>query len=294
MPPPNFLTLSSTGPGEISVSAQGEVLASLRGGRITLPNEGALWSGPLSDFLEKARKELYADATARLGSKKWDPGGEDDDYPFRCYNFFLERMLFHTRQRSHGGTIILVPNYLTVDDTRFLDRINLKYPCQYNCAWELLLASLVNERRFYDVWFPLWDAKQPYTQESFQDYVNLSEERDDIDESLSDVAQAMASLSSVDGAVIMNQHFQVLGFGAEVIATSPSLSIVKVVTTGTDLIEVPVESFGTRHRSAFRFCSSLEDSIAFVLSQDGGVKAVKRHGKDVLLWPDINAGAMGI
>jgi DNA integrity scanning protein DisA with diadenylate cyclase activity len=77
-------------------------------------------------------------------------------------------------------------------------------------------------------------------------------------------------------------------------ATSPSLSIVKVVTTGTDLMEVPVESFGTRHRSAFRFCSSLEDSIAFVLSQDGGVKAVKRHGKDVLMWPDINTGAMGI
>ena len=129
---------------------------------------------------------------------------------------------------------------------------------------------------------------------SFQEHSQLADEEQEIDGSLTDVAEAMASLTAVDGAVIINQRFDLLGFGGEVVASSPSLSHVQAIAGDTTLSSVPVESFGTRHRSAFRFCSSLEESVAFVLSRDGGVKAVKRHGKDVLLWPNINAGAMGI
>jgi DNA integrity scanning protein DisA with diadenylate cyclase activity len=79
-----------------------------------------------------------------------------------------------------------------------------------------------------------------------------------------------------------------------VIATSPSLTEVEAVTDYHPSTSVPIESFGTRHRSAFRFCSSLEDSASFVVSQDGGVKAIKRVGDKVNLWPDINTGFMGI
>ena len=248
-----------------------------------------MWRGPLSDFLQPTRERLYADVTTRLGEKKWDPEGADDEYPYRAYNFFLERILFHTRQRGHGGTIILVPNYLTKADTRLTDRINLKYPCRYDHAWELLVSSLVNHRRFYDLHFPLWEATEACTQELFQKHSRLGDEGLEIDEALSDVAQAIASLTSVDGAVLINQRFDVLGFGAEVIAASPSLSQVRAITVG-DRKMIPVESFGTRHRSAFRFCSSLEESAVFVLSQDGGIKAVKRHGKDVFLWLNVDAG----
>jgi hypothetical protein len=91
----------------------------------------------------------------------------------------------------------------------------------------------------------------------------------------------------------MTDEFDVLGFGAEVTAASPTLKSVRVLADNKG-IDVPITSFGTRHRSAFRFCSSLEGSAAFVVSQDGGVKAVKRVGCDVVLWPDINTGSMGI
>ena len=122
----------------------------------------------------------------------------------------------------------------------------------------------------------------------------LDSEGIDLDEALSDVSQAIASLTSVDGAVLMTDRFSVLGFGTEVVASSPSLTQVHSMTLSEKLTPVPVESFGTRHRSAFRFCSSLEDAVAFIVSHDGGVKAVKRVGKNVVLWPDINAGGMGI
>jgi DNA integrity scanning protein DisA with diadenylate cyclase activity len=54
-----------------------------------------------------------------------------------------------------------------------------------------------------------------------------------------------------------------------------------------------IELFGTRHRSAFRFCSSFEDSIAFIVSQDGDIKVTKRVGSEVILWLNISAGSLG-
>ena len=293
-PPPNFLTVTSTGPGEISVSAQGDVLASLKAGQITLPSTGALWHVPLNDFFDTAKKHLYKDAISRLGTKRWADKGHDDDWPYRFYNIFVERILFYTRLRAHGGTILVIPHYIQKDDTRLTDRIHIKYPSQYSYAWDLLLRSLVNHRKFFDLHFPLWEAKIEYTKELFQEHSMLHGEKSELDEALGDVSQAIASLTSVDGAVLMTDHFDILGFGAEVVALSSSLSHVHKLTGPKKSVAVPVDSFGTRHRSAFRFCSSLEEAVAFIVSQDGGVKAVKRVGKDVILWPDINAGAMGI
>ena len=293
-PPPNFLTVSSTAPGELSVSAAGRVFASLQGGRISLPTAGALWQSPLQRFFHPAQRQLYKDTVSRLETKRWDDEGTDDEYPYRFYNFFLERILFHTRRRAHGGTIIVIRDYVQRDDTRLTDRVNIKYPGRYNYPWELLVRSLMNHRRYYDLHFPLWDAKLEYTKELFQEHCLLNTESTELDEALGDVSQTIASLTSVDGAVVMTDHFNVLGFGAEVIASSPSLSQITSVAGIEAKSIVPVESFGTRHRSAFRFCSSFEDAVAFIVSQDGGVKAVKRTGKDVVIWPDINTGQMGI
>lgn len=294
MPPPNHLTITSITAGELIVSAQGMVIATLKDSNIIQPSPDALSQGPLSDFLEPARKRLYADTIKTLKCKKWDEDGKDDRYPFRFYNFFLERILFYTRSRDHGGTILLLPDFIKATDTRISDRLNVKYSCQYSRAWDLLVSSLTNHRRYYDMHFPLWDGKKRATQALFQEYHMLADETGQIDEGLTDVAQAIAAMTAVDGAVIMDNRFNVMGFGAEVIASSPSLTEISLCSDSKSLSRSSIEAFGTRHRSAFRFCSSLEDSVAFVVSQDGGVKAVKRVGEHVVLWPDINAGSMGI
>lgn len=293
-PPPNALTIASLNPGEIVISAQGEVIVALRAGAVCLPQTTALWSGPVSDFLAPARQQLHDDVITRLGVAAWDSDGEDEDYPQRLYIFFLERILFNIRKRRHGGTLIVVPPKLSRLDTRITDRLLIKYHCEYDCAWETLLASLVNHRRFYDLHFPLWHGSKKITQAAFQEHCMMSSEAEEIDEALSDQAEAIACLSSVDGAVVITDRFTVLGFGAEVTAASPTLTSVMQHTASGLLNPTPIESYGTRHRSAFRLCSSLEEVVAFVVSQDGGVRAIKRVGSDVVLWPDINSGAMGI
>ncbi len=291
--PPPYLTINSSCPGELSLSVRGHVIMTLRNGQILYPVSDVLGSGPIAEFFEPAERHLYNDALVSLDQTKWDDEDIDEDYPLRFYDFFLERILLYIREKQHGGMVIIIPKSIDKTDTRITDRLNIKYPCSYDYIWDLLVRSLVNRTKFYDLFFPLWEGKKPVTKELFQEGFTLSDEGKELDEAVGDAAQAVAALTSVDGAVVMTDRFHIVGFGAEVIATSLSLKEIAILVEPKHF-HVPIESYGTRHRAAFRFCSSFEDSVIFVVSRDGGVKAVKRVGSDVILWPDINAGAMGL
>ena len=82
----------------------------------------------------------------------------------------------------------------------------------------------------------------------------------------------------------MTDRIRLLSFGEEIVTISPSSVTVKVVTNFARNIEENrnIEHFGTRHRSAFRFCSSLDTSIALIVSQDVEIRVARRVGFEVL------------
>jgi hypothetical protein len=189
-----------------------------------------------------------------------------------------------------------VPDKISNSDTRLRDRISIKYSVNFDKAWPLLKSDMVVFKKYYDSYFKLRDGKKQIEVNSFKENSMLSMNKDEIGEAIDDIVKFISSLSSVDGAVVISDRYRLLGFGGEVIVNSPNLRSVSVANNveATEFSEISIESFGTRHRSAFRFCSSFEDSIAIIISQDGGVKAVKRCGERLVLWPDINAGFFGI
>lgn len=291
MPPPNFLAITSTSPGELSFSLQGTILLILKNGELSQPLPNPIWSGPICEYLESPRKQLYSKVIQELKSNNFDDG-PDDVYPGRTYNFFMERVLYNIRNIGHGGSIVIVPNEFESDDSRLTDRVLLKYKTNFDYAWRCLANHLTTHRMYYDYYFSRLGGKQETAKERPKKLDMLRSRKDDVEAELTDISKSIASFASVDGALVVTTQFRILGFGGEIIAASPSL---KAVTEASDRRKkIPIESFGTRHRSAFRFCSTLEDSIAFIVSSDGGVKAAKRHGKDLLFWPDINEGAMGL
>ena len=290
--PPNFLTIASTAPGELSFSMQGAILLVWKNGVLYNPSSNPIWSGPMSDYFEPSRKYLYDEVLRELKTDKFDKDRSDDEYPLRFYNFFLERILYSIRHLGHGGTVIVVPREIGVDDPRLTDRISLKYATNYDYAWDSLVRSLVKYRYYFDLHFRLTKEKDTLSTADFHRHTMLEHERTNAEEDNQDIAKSIASLTSVDGVVVMTTRFEVLGFGGEIVAASPTLRSVTVASD--DRRPIPIESFGTRHRSAFRFCSSFEDSAAFIISSDGGVKAAKRHGRELLFWPDINQGAFGL
>ena len=288
-PPPNDLAVGSLGPGELTISSGGFVLLTMRNGAVYLPRGSVLESGPVSEHFESSRRQLYREVVTRLRVKKWDEEGHDNDYPKRFYDMCLSRILSGMRELGHGGTLIVVPDELSATDSRLTDRINIKHPCNYDYIWDLMIRHLEIHKKYYDLYFPLWDSETQIDPKDYREVSILDSNRTDNDEELADCIRFIASLSSVDGALIITTRLRVLGFGAEVTAQSPTLKEIQLAidTKATESKNISIEAYGTRHRSAFRFCSTYEDSIAFIVSSDGGVRATKRIKSKVFLWPEV-------
>ena len=177
-PPPYFLAITSTSPGELSFSIGGTILLMLKSGELSHSLGNPIWSGPISKFLDSSKQQLYDQAIQDLETDKWDDEGADDDYPLRFYNFFVERILYNIRNLGHGGTVLLVPDEIDFDDPRLTDRIVLKYATQYDYAWNLLVQSLANHRSYYDLYFPLKRGKRELTMAAFDEFSRLTYQRD--------------------------------------------------------------------------------------------------------------------
>jgi DNA integrity scanning protein DisA with diadenylate cyclase activity len=95
----------------------------------------------------------------------------------------------------------------------------------------------------------------------------------------------------VDGAVVLTDKLRIIGFGAEVRVSSGTDTIhVATDAEGTDLSAAPFTGYGTRHRSSFRFVEGMEPAVAFILSQDGGIKSAMKVDDRVLMWPYFEVG----
>lgn len=93
--------------------------------------------------------------------------------------------------------------------------------------------------------------------------------------------QAIAALSSVDGAIVMTQDLLVLGFGAKIAAESsvPAQVCMFRPEPGTQpVLPTPLEHLGgTRHQSAARFAAANKEAVVIVISQDRHMSVVHWH-----------------
>jgi hypothetical protein len=93
-------------------------------------------------------------------------------------------------------------------------------------------------------------------------------------ESLFDAVEAIAGLTAVDGATIINDQYELLAFGAKITRRKGSAQVEQVVVTepiidDAAFISNPAQLGGTRHLSAAQFVHDQHGSIALVASQDG-------------------------
>ena len=74
--------------------------------------------------------------------------------------------------------------------------------------------------------------------------------------------------------MVLTDKLRLIGFGAEVrVSTGTDTTHVAEDAEGERLTPGPFTSYGTRHRSSFQFVEGIEPAVAFIQSQDGGIKA---------------------
>ena len=103
----------------------------------------------------------------------------------------------------------------------------------------------------------------------------------------------MASLGSADGAVLLTERIELLGFGVEIAGDLPAVPTIYLAqdVEGERLLEEATEGVGTRHRSVYRLCAKLPEILAIVLSQDGRIQVVKQRDGRVVCWDQMTTGA---
>jgi hypothetical protein len=297
--PPNCLSISSSLPGQLTATTMGCVLMRLAGGAILQMPLEDIGEGVIGEFLKPDIDYFYSVVCRKLKISSYDSSSDMDAHPRQTYLRTLTNIVGIAKEKGHGATFVVASDSAALGDQALTSHIHLKHAITGASAWEHLIEESIANRKFYTLLFPdkenytsliddgskaspvdlrklrEWESRLHNTQEKIRDYENFT-----------------ASLSGVDGCVLMTTRLDVLGFGGEILTQSPALDVVRVASdpSGEKFSEIPITSFGTRHRSAFRLCSSTDKCLVFIVSQDGGVKAVRKVGNDILLWPDVNMG----
>jgi hypothetical protein len=105
-------------------------------------------------------------------------------------------------------------------------------------------------------------------------FAGLTELSDAEPERARRLIDGVGSLTAVDGAVVLTDRYEVLGFGAKIMrrkghAQVEQVRVMEPVEGGMDLIVHPEQLGGTRHLSAAQFIHDQRDTAALVASQDG-------------------------
>ncbi|MDB5273110.1 MAG: hypothetical protein JWO58_1477 [Chitinophagaceae bacterium] len=91
---------------------------------------------------------------------------------------------------------------------------------------------------------------------------------------ISKEVEIIAGLTAIDGAIVMNDRYELLAFGEKIRRREGGAPIEQVVMTepvlsGNAQVVDPAQNGGTRHLSAAQFVFDQRDTMALVASQDG-------------------------
>jgi hypothetical protein len=286
--PGDAVVVRVVGPGRMSIAVGDVTLAELRAGRVegrTLDLFQAQW---LIQRFRPMHLELMAgheDAMRAAPGVPLDPG-----VTLKISQQLVKRLIATIRESHHGGTILFLPHARAA--TLIADGLTLtlkyafvegeprrRYQTLMRSAMrELALASAEAEPRSERAG---WGTYQRSVRPAIAS----------LDEAMLEMSQLLAALGDVDGAVVLTDRFELLGFGGEIMGRAGHIATVRraLDLEATEYAEVRIDGVGTRHRSAYRLCAQEPEAMAIVVSQDGGVQFVASHDGEATYWEHVAA-----
>ena len=192
------------------------------------------------------------------------------------------------RTLHHGGTLIFLPPELAHSVLSDNPHMTIKYPLldeEPRKRVRTLIVSIMNA--LAAAYGQRVEVGRAVGWEEYMASNDVTLAR--LDEALFEVAHLIASLSGVDGAIVLTKRFEILGFGAEILGNHDHvLTVAKALDAEGEYTELErSEDVGTRHRSAYRLCQALPGADVIVVSQDGTVRLVKWRKGMVTYWEQV-------
>ena len=283
---PAIIQTTINGIGILNVMLDYQALATLHQDTLIRQYPNIFKVGPIAEFLKEhssiPKKKLEELIGGELESE------EAEAYQEVAYEYYVQalcRLLIKIRNYHHGGAILIARNRS--------EGLEKKYAIQYNRisqAIEHLVASVaedefiegqINRRKRRKLDIPLAD---------FKSYEANQLDLEDAYNEMNGAIRFAASLSCVDGLVVLSPRLNVYGFGTVITEDKAGIKEVYISTTSKPSSTVTLQRsnhFGTRHQSMFAYCRKHPGSVGFVISQDGEIRAVKSIDGKVYVWENI-------
>lgn len=267
-----------TGPGLVAVRCAGKLVAALERGVLVDGTVDVFDSQWLRALFERQREEIqreHAASQARAPS----PTAVTQQLISRVTQHMLRRTIQLVLGSRHGGLVLVVDAPPGAPPASLIG-LNVKYRFDQSEP----------ARRYRTLLFQLLDrlaAGTTSAQVDWSDFArDTSPELEKLEQSIFEISRVFAGLAAIDGAVVLDKRWSVLGFGAEVSSEIPSPTRVwrALDLEGNNREESPIEDVGTRHRAAYRFVRQHPAGLALVVSADGGVSFVANREGEVVSW----------
>jgi hypothetical protein len=284
-PEPDSLVIHSLAPGRLTIYLGSRRLATLASGRIESKAFDLFEAKWLQEIFTEVRSSFLNEAFGENTEAIYVPV-DVDFVRMMTYNIIL-RALAVVRNSRHGGTLVIID---PEDESNLRDPrapVRFKY-LSANCPARRRYARMLSQAivRLSDL---ASDLSRPRA--GWAEYQTLADTAlSDLDEALFDFAHFLADLMAVDGALVVTQALELVGFGTELRYEAPYLKSVRQALDleGEIWSNEPLDNLGTRHRAVYRFCLGNPKCLAIVVSQDGSVQFVRNHNGAVTYWNQLS------
>lgn len=272
--PPDCLTITIDGPGAVTISRGRRGLVRLREGRVVVPKENPLRdvNDPLGRFFRQLIDDVGHSPRYHNLPTSADGGAGRRSLP-DIYTTSVAAILDRIRSRRHGGSVVITRTAL--DEPHAL--VTYTVAGHAGLAGEVVAYHEALSHLSQLPAIPL-DRASESEQRRAETVLRLASRR------LIRGLNQISLLAAVDGAVLLDDHLRIRGFGVRFpVLLPPGSTIVDAVSD----LEFACDQWGLRHQSVFSLCQRHEQAVGLIVSQDGGVKAVKSVEGRLHLWDGI-------
>ena len=282
---PDTFVVHVTGPGMLTICRGLKIIATLNSGRLLDSAANAFQSKWMQKLFAEDREKMLHIHEEFRSSVLYPVARIQDEFIDNLQFQLLKRIISVTRMSLHGGTFLIFPGSELPELSGENDPIQIKYRFHEDEAIKRTQNLMIRTIRLATT--ALGDINEPDKIITWKDYVELRHESAvyDLEEALYEQAQFVASLASVDGAVVTTGQ-GAIGFGGMIVGSLDKLTEVAIAhdVEGTMVSLAKIEGYGSRHRSVYHLCNALHQVMAFVVSQDGNVQLAKWRNGIVTCW----------
>jgi hypothetical protein len=275
--------VSITGIGCLSVIREYDLVATLKQNILVTEFVDVLRFGPIARLLKAKSVELKKEIGNFVQTNNLGFGEERSNFIVEnMLRDTISRLLIHVRNYRHGGALLI---------TEVSQNLKINYSIDYKRLYTSMIRLVKLNLAYNHQVYRLNEVMpKSVSAKLISDFLTTQEAKKSSENELKGAIRFIASHSCVDGLILLNDHFEEMGYGVVI----QQISLPDFIYQATDNLatenkleqKVPTQ-FGTRHQSLISFCWANPNAVGFVISQDGDIRAFTRVEDKLIMWENI-------